>query len=195
MKRMSLLSLTSLPYFSSQKPYSTINIATLLNSCVPFKNVPLFPSRLQMNELFQYEEKVKAFLDTDPEEEAFRNFLLLEDVTEKLNRHDIKGEVIYNVLTDKKYSRYMDVLLSFYPPILNTIRMGDYAMHDWVNDGRYEFFASLFRYYTMEEIAPLIDENLYSIIRSKQQDIFDILVSYGYPIEKKKSHHVDDVIL
>lgn len=95
--------------------------------------------------------------------------------------------VIYDVLRKIEDARYMGLFFSFRPNILEYIQGGDYSMDDWIRDGKNEYFVLLFRYYTMEELRHVVDINIKDIIKSGDQEIFDLLVKKGYLKEDNMS--------
>jgi hypothetical protein len=137
----------------------------------------------------EYTRNVKGFFSTSPTPEQFRTILETEDLTVNLEPvgYFSRAAALYLVLTKIEDGRFMDVFFSFHPDILEYVRGGDYAMHDWIKDGKNEYFVSIFRYYTMDELRRLIDGNIGKIFKSGDQEIFDLLIEKGYLREDNES--------
>lgn len=120
--------------------------------------------------------------------EEFREFLDSENPNssgDRMHKHDTKAVIAYDYLAGKD-GKYMDVLFSFHPDILQTILQGDYALHDWIRDGRSEYFTSLLRHYSMDELRDIINRNIRNIISSKNEEIFTLLVEKEYLNEENR---------
>ena len=132
----------------------------------------------------QYEKEVITFFNNNPSRDEFINFIVNEDLNSEGEPYVKKVDIIYNILARLPNKSYMNDFLSFHPDIVLLIHYGDYSMGDWIKDGKNEFFVSLFCYYAMDELRDTINAYIRDIIKSGDQEIFDLLVENGY-VRKK----------